>query len=116
MSPDKLVYMANQIGKFFASQGPDKAATAIAEHLRKFWDPRMRTAIILLGIVAGLSIIATLLPQRVLQPEKASAYLQTHQVLGPIFQVTPRRSSSATSKPWFASNWRQSPLFAAHAT
>jgi formate dehydrogenase subunit delta len=46
MSPDKLVYMANQIGKFFASQGADKAATAIAEHLRKFWDPRMRTAII----------------------------------------------------------------------
>jgi formate dehydrogenase subunit delta len=45
MSPDKLVYMANQIGKFFVSQGPDKAATAIAEHLRKFWDPRMRTAI-----------------------------------------------------------------------
>ena len=46
---------------------------------------RMRTAIILLGIVAGLSIIATLLPQRVLQPEKASAYLQSHQVLGPIW-------------------------------
>jgi len=46
MSPDKLVYMANQIGKFFASQGADKAATAIAEHLRKFWDPRMRTTII----------------------------------------------------------------------
>jgi cytochrome c biogenesis protein len=45
----------------------------------------MRTAIILLGIIAGLSIIATLLPQRVLQPEKASAYLQAHQVLGPIW-------------------------------
>ena len=30
MSPDKLVYMANQIGKFFASQGPDKAAAGIA--------------------------------------------------------------------------------------
>jgi formate dehydrogenase subunit delta len=46
VSPDKLVYMANQIGKFFASQGPDKAVTGTAEHIAKFWDPRMRAAII----------------------------------------------------------------------
>ena len=46
MSPDKLVYMANQIGKFFASQGHDKAVAGVAEHLTKFWDPRMRAAII----------------------------------------------------------------------
>lgn len=45
MSPDKLVYMANQIGKFFASQGADKAVAGIAEHLHKFWDPRMRVGI-----------------------------------------------------------------------
>jgi formate dehydrogenase subunit delta len=46
MSPDKLVYMANQIGKFFAHEGDTKAAQSIATHLRKFWDPRMRTAIV----------------------------------------------------------------------
>src|SRR5258708_39375332 len=46
---------------------------------------RMRTAIILLAIIAVLSIIATLLPQKALQPEKASAYLQTHQQLGPLW-------------------------------
>ena len=46
MSPEKLVYMANQIGKFFASQGPDKAVAGIADHLTRFWDPRMRNAII----------------------------------------------------------------------
>ena len=45
MSPDKLVYMANQIGKFFASHGPDKAVAGISEHIVKFWDPRMRAAI-----------------------------------------------------------------------
>jgi len=45
MSPDKLVYMANQIGKFFASQGTDKAVAGTAEHIKKFWDPRMRAAI-----------------------------------------------------------------------
>jgi formate dehydrogenase subunit delta len=46
MSHDKLVYMANQIGKFFASQGADKAVAGVAEHLAKFWDPRMRAAIV----------------------------------------------------------------------
>ena len=40
-SPDRLVYMANQIGKFFQSQGHDKAVPGVAEHIRKFWDPRM---------------------------------------------------------------------------
>jgi formate dehydrogenase subunit delta len=38
---DKLVYMANQIGSFFRSQEPDNAPTRIAEHIKKFWDPRM---------------------------------------------------------------------------
>lgn len=46
-SPDKLIYMANQIGKFFVSQGPEKAVVGIAEHIKKFWDPRMRNAIFL---------------------------------------------------------------------
>ena len=46
MSPEKLIYMANQIGKFFVSQGPGKAPAAIAEHMTKFWEPRMRAAII----------------------------------------------------------------------
>jgi formate dehydrogenase subunit delta len=45
MSPEKLTYMANQIGKFFVSQGEDGAVPLIADHLSKFWDPRMRTAI-----------------------------------------------------------------------
>jgi len=46
MSPDKLVYMANQIGKFFAHEGEEKAALSIADHIVKFWDPRMRAAIL----------------------------------------------------------------------
>jgi formate dehydrogenase subunit delta len=45
MSPDKLVHMANQIGKFFTSQGPDKAEAGIAQLIARFWDPRMRAAI-----------------------------------------------------------------------
>jgi formate dehydrogenase subunit delta len=44
-SSDRLVYMANQIGKFFQSQGHDKAVPGVAEHIKKFWDPRMRKQI-----------------------------------------------------------------------
>lgn len=46
MSPDKLVYMANQIGKFFAHEGETQAVQSVATHLRKFWDPRMRRTIV----------------------------------------------------------------------
>jgi formate dehydrogenase subunit delta len=46
MSPEKLVYMANQIGRFFAHQPDEKAIANTADHLKKFWDPRMREAIL----------------------------------------------------------------------
>ena len=42
MSPDKLAYMANQIGKFFVSQKSEDGVASIADHITKFWDPRMR--------------------------------------------------------------------------
>ena len=48
MSPDKLVYMANQIGRFFAYQPPEAAVAGIVDHLRKFWEPRMRHQIVTL--------------------------------------------------------------------
>ncbi|MBX3520511.1 MAG: formate dehydrogenase subunit delta [Xanthobacteraceae bacterium] len=44
-APDKLVYMANQIGKFFKSQGEAKTVAGVSEHIKKFWDPRMRSQI-----------------------------------------------------------------------
>ena len=46
METARLVRMANQIGQFFASQRSGDPAAAIADHLRKFWEPRMRLAII----------------------------------------------------------------------
>jgi formate dehydrogenase subunit delta len=45
MNVEKLVYMANQIGAFFQAQGEAAAVAGIADHLAKFWDPRMRDAI-----------------------------------------------------------------------
>lgn len=46
MSPEKLIYMANQIGKFFAHGSDEEALFNTADHLKKFWDPRMRKAIV----------------------------------------------------------------------
>jgi len=46
MSPEKLVMMANQIGKFFAPQTNMDPVAAIEDHLRKYWDPRMRQRIV----------------------------------------------------------------------
>jgi formate dehydrogenase subunit delta len=39
---EKLVYMANQMADFYAPQPEDKAVAGVAEHITKFWDPRMK--------------------------------------------------------------------------
>jgi formate dehydrogenase subunit delta len=38
----KLAHMANQIARNFAAQGEDAAIAATADHIEKFWDPRMK--------------------------------------------------------------------------
>jgi formate dehydrogenase subunit delta len=47
MDTERLVKMANDIGNFFNAE-PDRAAAVegVADHLHKFWDPRMRQAIL----------------------------------------------------------------------
>jgi formate dehydrogenase subunit delta len=40
-SLDRLVYMANQIGKGFAALPHDHAVTEIAAHIKSFWEKRM---------------------------------------------------------------------------
>ena len=46
MQADKLVHMANQIARAFAVEGEAKAVVATANHLKLFWDPRMRREIL----------------------------------------------------------------------
>lgn len=42
---DKLVMMVNQIARNLAIQGEDVAIETTADHIQKFWDPRMRAMI-----------------------------------------------------------------------
>ena len=62
-----LVKMANQIEAFFRSD-PDRdaAVSGIENHLRRFWEPRMRNAIVkhLHEGGAGLGDLATLAVRR----------------------------------------------------
>ena len=47
MDLDNLIVMANRIGAFFEAQPDrDEALAGIAEHVKKFWEPRMRRQIL----------------------------------------------------------------------
>ena len=57
MDAGKLVKMANDIGRFFAANAEtemaqEQAKFGIADHIKRFWDPRMRRAI-LVALVDG---------------------------------------------------------------
>ncbi len=43
---DRLITMANQIGDFFAPYPPERAREGLRNHLRTYWDPRMRSALL----------------------------------------------------------------------
>ncbi|WP_133647866.1 formate dehydrogenase subunit delta [Paraburkholderia flava] len=47
MNDNNLIDMANRIGEFFESlPDRDEAITSIADHIHRFWEPRMRRAIL----------------------------------------------------------------------
>lgn len=46
MDTQDMIRMANQIAGFFNGSGPDVAVNDAAEHINKFWEPRMRTALL----------------------------------------------------------------------
>lgn len=42
MEAEVMVHKANSIAAFFAAYPHDEAVAGVADHLRKFWEPRMR--------------------------------------------------------------------------
>ena len=76
MDAGKLIKMANDIGRFFAAPaapGParDQALFGIADHIKRFWDPRMRSAMFA-ALDAG---------QAQALEEPVAAALQAHRTL-----------------------------------
>ena len=45
-TPEKLVHKANLIARFFVAQPRADAVAGTLDHIKKFWDPRMRAALI----------------------------------------------------------------------
>ncbi len=43
---ERLIEMANQIGDFFSPYPPERAREGLRNHLRTYWDPRMRSALL----------------------------------------------------------------------
>lgn len=41
-SGEHLVAMVNDIGNYFRAQGRDEAIAGIANHIKRYWTPRMR--------------------------------------------------------------------------
>jgi formate dehydrogenase subunit delta len=46
MEQRDMLRMANQIASFFNGSGPEVAVKDSAEHINKFWEPRMRIALL----------------------------------------------------------------------
>ena len=46
MNVDRLVAMVNDIAAFFTGEAGAEAPAAVANHLRRFWEPRMRNQIV----------------------------------------------------------------------
>jgi formate dehydrogenase subunit delta len=56
MAPERIVLMANQIGDFFAPYPPERRAEGIRNHLRTYWDPRMREELLALIAAGGADL------------------------------------------------------------
>ncbi|MDR2216228.1 MAG: formate dehydrogenase subunit delta [Nevskiaceae bacterium] len=62
MNIEHLITMANDIGEFFDSEmGSKEAPQGIALHISRYWDPRMRTAIIEHAADGGAGLSASAL-------------------------------------------------------
>lgn len=46
MDIERLCHLANQIARNLAAQGDEAAIAETAQHIRDFWDPRMKAAIL----------------------------------------------------------------------
>jgi len=42
VTTEKMIHMANQIAQFFHAYPQDEALTGVTDHIRQFWEKRMR--------------------------------------------------------------------------
>lgn len=81
----KLRRMADQIGLNFAALGNDHAVLATADHIKKYWDPRMKAGIFAddraqLSAIAGAAIELLLSGANTSAPPADSQFNQVNEV------------------------------------
>lgn len=71
---EKLVMMANQIARNLAIRGEAEAVAETADHIARFWDPRMRATILAYAATDGAALnpIAAAALARLADAAKAS--------------------------------------------
>lgn len=74
------VRLANEIAAQFQRRDPDFAAREIANHIRTFWDPRMRARLIADAGVSGSGMDPLVVAAAALLPPPAD----THAEPGPL--------------------------------
>ena len=74
MSPDKLIYMANQIATFFESKPHVEGVQGVADHINAFWEPRMRRQLFVLldGGTAGFKSLLLEAAPAIRRPDAAA--------------------------------------------
>jgi len=74
LTTETLVRMANDISNFFRIQPEGDAVAGTADHIRRFWDPRMRAKMAehLAHGGAGLNAIALKAAERACKPSEPS--------------------------------------------
>ncbi|WP_066701297.1 formate dehydrogenase subunit delta [Sphingobium amiense] len=68
---DRLVYMAHQIARNMGGAGEEQTARAVADHLIRFWDPRMKDHIVAIARAQQVELSPTV--------ARAIAYLAERQ-------------------------------------
>ena len=56
MDTAKMVHRANDIAYFWAAYPHDEAVTAVANHIRQFWEPRFRRQLVEYGQSGGAGL------------------------------------------------------------
>jgi cytochrome c biogenesis protein len=69
-----------------AHPGPPPRRPGLADTLRQAWREyrSMRTALVLLVVLAGASIVGSLFPQQGISPQRVDLYFQDHPALAPV--------------------------------
>jgi formate dehydrogenase subunit delta len=73
MQTQDMVRMANQMADFFKNYGEKEAVEGIADHINKFWEPRMRRDFFVLvdGGGAGLNELVKKASATIKRPKAA---------------------------------------------